>query len=223
MVAFPASISARSCPGHYVHIQSNTDTVPSKHAGSHLEAFWLRPVMAIAASVQPESGRIVYAGSHFALFFFFFSSVFPKMAWAILCKNRPGSDLDGLVRVWLSSSGLKTSRCAGIIAPGFWQDATGLLLVSHFQSRFRSSTDVPENIIQNLPGSDLVLVDCARFGSNGSGPEASQCARIIRTASGQCFQADLDRMRIGSGMFTGYDLLGFRLYFSLYVASSLNL
>ncbi len=57
--------------------------------------------------------------------------------------------------------------------------------------------------MQNQPGSDLVLADCVRFWPNGSGPEASRCARIIRPASGQCFPADPDRMRIGSGMFTG--------------------
>ena len=78
-------------------------------------------------------------------------------------QKRHGSDLDGLARVWLNSSGLKASRCAGIIWPGFWQDATGLLLVSHFQTRLRSSTDVPDNVIQNRPGADLVLADCVRF------------------------------------------------------------
>ena len=36
---------------------------PSKHAGSDLEAYWLRPVMAITASVQPESARMVYTRS----------------------------------------------------------------------------------------------------------------------------------------------------------------
>ena len=37
---------------------------PSDHAGYDPEVFWLRPVMAITASEQPESGRIVYyAGS----------------------------------------------------------------------------------------------------------------------------------------------------------------
>ena len=41
------------------------DSWPSKHAGSDPEAFWLRPVMAITASVQPESDRIGYAGSDF--------------------------------------------------------------------------------------------------------------------------------------------------------------
>ena len=61
----------------------------------------------------------------------------------------------------------------------------------------------PDNIVRNQPGSDLLLADCARFWPNGSGPEESQCARIIRPASGQCFPADLARLRIGSGMFTG--------------------
>ena len=56
-------------------------------------------------------------------------------------------------------------------------------------------------LMQNQPGSDLILADCIRFGPNGSGPEVN--ASIIRPASGQCFQADPDRMRIGSGMFTG--------------------
>ena len=51
---------------------------PTKHSGSDPEAFWIRPVMAITASVQLESGRIVYARSdlphpfqHFFFFFFF--------------------------------------------------------------------------------------------------------------------------------------------------------
>ena len=58
--------------------------------------------------------------------------------------------------------------------------------------------------MQNQPGSDLVLADFVIFWPNGSGPEVSQCARNIRLAFGQCFLADPDRMRIGSGMFTGY-------------------
>ena len=31
----------------------------------------------------------------------------------------------------------------------------------------------------NQPGSGLVLADYVRFGQDGSGPEASRCARII--------------------------------------------
>ena len=113
------------------------------------------------------------------------------------------SGLDGLVRVWPNTSGLEASRYTGISRTGFWQDATGRLPVSHFQTRFRSSTDVPGNIVQNQPGSDLVLADCVRFWPNGSGPEASRCAMIMRPASNQCCPAGRDRMRIGSSMIIG--------------------
>ena len=123
---------------------------------------------------------------------------FSKEGMDHTAQNRSGSDLDVLVRVWPNTSGLEASRCTGIIGPGFWQDATGPLPVSHFQTQFPSSIGVPDNIVQNQPGSDLVLADCVRFWPNGSGPEASRCARIIRPTSGQCFPADPDRMRIGS-------------------------
>ena len=65
---------------------------PSKHAGSGPEAFWLRPVMAITASVQPESGRIIYAGSDFPHPFLL---RFSKEGMDHIAQNRPGSDLDG--------------------------------------------------------------------------------------------------------------------------------
>ena len=80
----------------------------------------------------------------------------------------------------LNASGLEASRCAGNIGVCFWQNAAGPLPVSHFHTRFRSSTDVQDNIVQNQPGSDLVLADCVWFWPNGSGPEASRCARVIR-------------------------------------------
>ena len=165
------------------------------------KAFWLRPVMAASANEQQESARIVCARSDFPHPFQF---RFSEEGMGQIAQNRPGSGLDGLVRVWPNASGLEASRCAGIIWPGFWQDVTGPRPVSQFQTLFRSSTGVPDNIVQNQPGSDLVLADCARFWPNGSGPEASRCARNIRPASGQCFPADPDRMRIGSGMFTGW-------------------
>ena len=68
------------------------------------------------------------------------------------------------------------SRCTGIIRHGFWQDATGPLPVSQFLTQFHSSTDAPDNIVQNQPRSYLVLADCVRFWLNRSSPEASQCA-----------------------------------------------
>ena len=146
--------------------------------------------MAVTASVQAGSGPNdrIYAGT----------------CVVHIVQNLPGSDLDGLVRIWPNSSGLEACWCAGIIGPGFWQDAIGPLPVSLFPTRFRFSTDVPDNIVQNQIGSDLVLAHCVRFWPNGScPPEASRCARIIRPASGHCFPADPVRMRIGIGMFTG--------------------
>ena len=50
--------------------------------------------------------------------------------------------------------------CIRIIWPGFWQNATSPLPVSHFQTRQPSSTDGPDLILQNQSGSNLVLADC---------------------------------------------------------------
>ena len=88
---------------------------PSKHARSDPEAFWLRLVKAVTASVQPESGLIVYAGPDFPHSIRLRSS---KEGPDHIVQNRPGSDLDG----WsgfgqTQKSGLEASRCAGIIGP----------------------------------------------------------------------------------------------------------
>ena len=163
---------------HYALANSENKRIPSKHAGSDPEAFYLRPVMAVTASVQPELGRIVYASSSFP-YPIQVCVLFPKEGMDHIVQYQPGSDLHGLVRVWPNASGLEASRCTGIIGPGFWQDATGPLPVSHFQTGLRSCTDSPNHVVLNQPGSDLVLDDCVRFWPNGSGPEASRCARII--------------------------------------------
>ena len=60
----------------------------------------------------------------------------------------------------------------------------------------------PRSYCTKQPRSDLVLADCQVL-ANGSSLEASQCARIVRTAFGQRFQANPDQMQIGSSMFTG--------------------
>ena len=127
--------------------------------------------MAISANLQPESGRIVYAGSDFP---HPFQIRFSKEGMDHIVQNRPGFDLNGLVTVWSNASGLEGSWCAGISRPGFSQNATGPLPVSYFQTRSCSSTDVPDKIVQNQPGSNSVLADCARFWPNRSGPEASR-------------------------------------------------
>ena len=121
------------------------------------------------------SVQIVYAGSDSP---HPFQCHFSREGMGHAVQNQPGSDLEGLARVWLNSSGLKASQCAGIIRPSFWQAATSLLLVSHFQTQLCSSTDVLDNI-QNQPRSNLVLADCARVWPNRSSLEAIRCARII--------------------------------------------
>ena len=129
------------------------------------------------------------------------SVTFSKKA---MYQNRPRSGLDGLhgqglaKHIWSGSRLVCRNRWAR-----FLTERNRPAPVSNFQNCFRSSTDVPDNIVQNQPGSDLVLADCVTFCPNGSGPEACRCARIIRPASGQCFPASPGRMRIGSVMFTG--------------------
>ena len=123
-----------------------------------------------------------------------FCSIFPKKTWIILCKT----DLDP---IWMAQSGFGQTRLvwkqAGVqesAGPVSGRTQQSPLPVSHFETRFRSSTDVPENIVQNQPGSHSVLAVCVRLWPNGSGPEASRCARNIRPASGQCCPANLDRI-----------------------------
>ena len=117
--------------------------------------------------------------------------------------SRPGSDLDGLVRFGPKQSGPEARMCKNHRAR-CWQNTTSPLPVSHFQARLRSSTDGQVILCKTSkpPGSDLVLDDCVRFWPNGSGLEAlSQCARIIRPASGQRFPSHPDEIAMGSGMF----------------------
>ena len=91
-----------------------------------------------AASIGQDS---IYVGFYFPHQIQF---RFSKEGLDYILQNRPGSDLDGFVRFGPNASGLEASLCQGIIGPGFWQDATGPLPVSHFQTRLRSSTDGPE-------------------------------------------------------------------------------
>ena len=95
-----------------------------------------------------------------------FSSVFPKKAWIILCKTDPDP-------IWVAWPGFGQTplvwKQAGVpksSSPVSGRTQTVRYQFPHFQTRFRSSTDVPDNIVQNQPGSDLVLVDCVRFGPN---------------------------------------------------------
>ena len=98
-------------------LQQKTHFIPSKHARSNpAEAFWLWPVMAITASMRLKLGQIVYTRSNFT-----HQLHFSKEGMDHIVQSRPGSNLDGLVRVWPNASGLEASLCAGIVRPGFWQ------------------------------------------------------------------------------------------------------
>ena len=132
-----------------------------------------------------------------------FSSIFSKKAW-IICRTDPDP-------IWMAWSWFGQTRLvwkqAGV------QESSGLVSGRTQPARYQFPTfrfcfvhPQTSRIIlcKNQPRSGLVLSDCVRFWPNGSGPEASRCARTIRPASGQCFPADPDLMRIGSGMFTGY-------------------
>ena len=159
----------------------------SKHAGSEPEAFWLRRVMAITASVQPESGRMVHTGTDFPHPIRFLSS---KEGQDHLVENRPGSDLDGLVRFGPNASGPEASRGVRIMRPG-----SGKAQPARNQfPTFRLGCVLPQAtlIILCKTGPDPIwfLMTVSSFWPNGSGPETSVCTRIMEPASGQRFRAD---------------------------------
>jgi len=96
------------------------------------------------------------AGSYMPTSHIRFGSVLPKEARIIFCKTGP--DLmwwPGQVlakRIWSGSKPMCRNHRAR-----FWQNITGPLPVPHFETRLRSSTDGPDYIVPNQPGSDLVL------------------------------------------------------------------
>ena len=180
--------------------------------------------MAITASMQPESGRIIYAGSDFPhIFQFRFSKEGMGRRYGPYCakltrirSGGPGQGLATLIRS--GSKPVSRNHLARFLA-GRKQPSYQF---PTFRLGFHSSTDILDNIVQNQPGSDLILADCAGFGPNGSGPEASQCARIIWPGSGQYFPADPARMQIGCSMFTGLIMCSSHQYFSYHVTLTWN-
>ena len=99
---------------HHLSSLAQDYKLPSKHARSNLEAFWLWLIVAITASMQPKSGQTVYAGPNFPHQIPFHSS---KEGVYHIVQNQPGSDLDGLVRFWPNAPGLEASQCARSIRP----------------------------------------------------------------------------------------------------------
>ena len=149
--------------------------------------------MATMAIVQPELGRTVYIcliqlpASDLVLFF-------QRRPRHTLCET----DLDGLAKFWANTFCLEASQCATIIPAGFWQNTIGPLSASHFQTQVRSSTGNPDHIVQNQPSSSLVLVDCQVLPKQLWAGSKPVCKNHLAH-----FWANLDQMRIGSGMFTG--------------------
>ena len=94
-----------------------------------------------------------------------------KLIW--IQSGWPGQVL-GKHLVWKQASVQKS--------PGLVLAECNQLAICRYQTQLHSSTDSLDQ-----PGSNLVLVGFVRFWSNGSGLDASRCARIIRSTSGQRF------------------------------------
>ena len=103
----------------------------------------------VAAWIGPDC---IYVGSNFLYPIWF---RFSKEGLDHIVRKRPGSDLDGLIRFWPNASGPEASRCARIIGPCVWQNATSLPPGYHFQIRLCSSTDGLNHIVLNQAGFDF--------------------------------------------------------------------
>ena len=141
--------------------------------------------MADTASVQPESGWIMYASSNFPhwIWFHFFlqrrhRSYCAKPTW--IHTGWPGQ---GLAKcVWSGSKPVCRNHQAQCLA-GCHQPAASF-------PTLRLGCVLPRTAWILL--SNIVLAGCVRFWPNRSGPEASWCGGIIQPTSGPCFGADPD-------------------------------
>ena len=131
------------------------------------------------ASMQPESGRIIYPGSNFPHPFQFH---FSKEGKDHIVQNRPGSSLDGLGQCLAkpTSGGLESSRrCAGFMSgpvsgrtqPARYQSVSvslsdsDLANCARFWPRIRSGTKL---MYKNHPARFWPMV------SSRSGPDANR-------------------------------------------------
>ena len=159
--------------------------IPSKHAQ---QAWWIQfrrvlvvPVMAIMANIQPELAGLytcqIYLPPSDSVSFF---QRRPRSYCQKLTRIQSGWPGQALAKqIW---SGSKTV-CQNHQAC-FWQNATSLIPVSHFQTQLRSSAVGQNHIVQTsldpvwfwltIPGLGrispvyLVLADHSRFGQDQS-------------------------------------------------------
>ena len=106
-----------------------------------------------------------------------FGSVLPNKALIVLSST-------GLVLIWMAWSGFgqmhlvpkhaSVQESLGQVLAECNQPAT-TVPVSQYQTQLCSSTDDPDHIVQNKPGSSLVPAGCVRSWPNGSVLEASHC------------------------------------------------
>ena len=108
-----------------------------------------------------------------------FSSVFPDKAWITLCKTDPGP-------IWMAWSGFGQTRLVrkqtGV------PESSGPVSVRRQPARYQFPTSRLGSVLPQTSRTTLWktspvpiwfwLIVCARFGPNGSGPEASRCARL---------------------------------------------
>ena len=121
---------------------------PSKHAGSDPEAFLYGQFWPLRPGCRQNRHGSYMPDPTSCIGFPFFSFFFSKEGMDHIVLNRPGFDLDGLVRVWPKTSGLEASWSAGI-EPVSGRTQPARYKFPHVQTPFRSSTNVPDNIVQN--------------------------------------------------------------------------
>ena len=172
--------SGAACLGHNEHRSMRNLTAGlSAHAAlgkSNKSEFVVTDPVNLPDLIRKHFGKQKWAGSYTP------DPTFPHPIWFHFFQRRHGScyaklrsDLNGLVMDWPITHGLEACRCAGITGPSFWQEASGPLPVFHCQTRLCSSTDVPNHIVQNRPGSDLVLTDCVRLWQMDLSREKTVC------------------------------------------------
>ena len=116
-----------------------------------------------------------------------------------IVQTQPESNLDGLVRFRTNGSGLEANWCARIISLSSGKTQPACYGFPTFRLDFILAQTVPVILCKTRPDWMWFWLTWP----NGSSLDASQCARIIRPASGQCYQASLDQMQMGCGLFTG--------------------